>query len=264
MFHKKNEKPQPHIIHDHEGEEEVYGDLEASTSASAGLLMTDYRVWLLAPKSRGKPVKNALQEAMLYDSKLKVDAQQTHLALPTSVFTDSRHHVLPSALKDLLESYQEASVQLRPAADAVPTVSLSNPISKTLHALSLASSSEASLENEDLQALAHDLPRFERYTNFVLFNSDAFTSSPWTHFLRLHPNFFGLLADEFNVRHLARKNAIPREDVLRRPTGLEPLYGDFEDFWAINEHGKAVLVWNPVHTMASRGNASEKVGLTQS
>jgi len=121
--------------------------------------------------------------------------------------------------------------------------------------------------------LSTDLPRWETYTDFLLFSANAFCSTVWT---SLPPStlqaLLSVIADEFSVTHIARKGAIARGDPSRRPR-ISPLYGDFTPpgigeeefdrmFWTrtrwVTPRGGIWYSWAPEFTMYSRGNGIEK------
>ncbi|KNZ52377.1 hypothetical protein VP01_35g11 [Puccinia sorghi] len=128
--------------------------------------------------------------------------------------------------------------------------------------------------------LLSELPKWELYDQFALFQPNAFLSARFSDLL-LGPRrreFFATVAAEFRVSHVARKGLIERDDVSRRPR-LEPLHGEFgrseeefqragdrnkfEDvFWTgtgfPTAQGVVRYVWAPSETMYSRGNSPEK------
>jgi len=128
--------------------------------------------------------------------------------------------------------------------------------------------------------LVSELPKWELYDDFVLFQPNAFLSARFSDLL-VGPRgreFFATVAAEFRVSHVARKGLIERDDVSRRPR-LEPLHGEFrrseeelqktdgrnkfEDvFWTSTGfptvQGVVRYVWAPSETMYSRGNSPEK------
>ncbi|KAI9606846.1 hypothetical protein H4Q26_006385 [Puccinia striiformis f. sp. tritici PST-130] len=126
-----------------------------------------------------------------------------------------------------------------------------------------------------------ELPKWELYDQFLLFQSNAFqTSSSSNKLSRLlegdrRAEFFAAVASEFKVTHVARKGLIDRNDVSRQPR-LEPLHGIFDHklskdgqpssfdqvFWTSTKfptpQGVLKYVWAPSQTMYSRGNSPEK------
>ncbi|KAL8957747.1 MAG: hypothetical protein Q9183_005978 [Haloplaca sp. 2 TL-2023] len=75
-------------------------------------------------------------------------------------------------------------------------------------------------------------------------------------------------------RHPITSDAEPEPNILRSPTNLTPLHGDFgkpgvpsrsqnlrEAFWVSAVQNRITQSWAPLHTMFSRGNISEKARL---
>jgi len=102
--------------------------------------------------------------------------------------------------------------------------------------------------------------------------------------------FFSALATQIAVSHIAINAIIPAwstlaehedslENILRSPTNLQPIYGDFgnslpaypqhipfstdyaEAFWVITKQNKIHQCWAPRYTMFSAGNVTEKARL---
>ncbi|PLW25646.1 hypothetical protein PCANC_28142 [Puccinia coronata f. sp. avenae] len=132
---------------------------------------------------------------------------------------------------------------------------------------------------QEASRVVDELPKWELYDDFLLFQCNAFQGP---HFSRLlegprRGEFFGAVAAVFKVSHVARKGLIEREQVSR-PPNLEPLHGEFrskvaslEDgtarsftdvFWTSTrfpiDHAVIHYVWAPSETMYSRGNSPEK------
>jgi tRNA wybutosine-synthesizing protein 2 len=126
----------------------------------------------------------------------------------------------------------------------------------------------------------------------VLLPANAFTSPAWSELLpainsKQKLDLYKGLAAALSCTHLALNAPIPlfnddheailskaeHENVLRRPTKLQPLYGefgaristepetaDFEGaFWVSARQNCIYQTWAPLYTMFSRGNFSEKV-----
>lgn len=149
----------------------------------------------------------------------------------------------------------------------------------------------------DAETLKNALPkRFTIYEPLALLPANVFSAPPdWgTFYASLSPeqreSLYASMARTFkqlNATHIAMNapitltNSQGRENRMRSPAGLIPLYGDFqvpssvpaagdEDaqpspeelkpaFWVrtIQNHG-IVQIWAPLYTMFSRGNVSEK------
>ncbi|KAA1064938.1 hypothetical protein PGT21_019693 [Puccinia graminis f. sp. tritici] len=130
--------------------------------------------------------------------------------------------------------------------------------------------------------LLPQLPKWELYDDFLLFQPNAFLAPSFSALLpqddpHIRATFFAAIAAEFRVSHVARKGLISRDDVSRQPR-LDPLHGTFirsmastdargspsfeEVFWTGTRfptaQGAIHYVWAPSETMYSRGNSPEK------
>lgn len=148
--------------------------------------------------------------------------------------------------------------------------------------------------NISAESLKANLPhRFTVYKPLLLLPATAFQAPPdWGTFCAaLSPDQRNALyasiaksASSLGVSHVAMNTPITltdtqgRENRMRSPTGLIPLYGDFggpclctdedaqpgaEDlrnaFWVHAKHNNVITqIWAPLYTMYSRGNISEK------
>ena len=145
------------------------------------------------------------------------------------------------------------------------------------------------------QELLHNSPkRFTIYEPLVLLPTGSFTSSSWVTELDRHDAetsalLWSLILNELSkkskspITHLAVNEGIPlheaegkAENVLRSPSGLRMLHGDFgpsdidgkpsqKDFqkalWASTKQNGIHQTWAPRWTMFSRGNVKEKARL---
>ena len=129
------------------------------------------------------------------------------------------------------------------------------------------------------------------YEPMLLLSPKAFKSPSW---LRLIPHLsqehlqtlYKYVLSRFRLTHLAMNAPIPLQhvdingsdseyNILRLPSSIQPLYGDFgpqpasitsaptaEDldsaFWVSVRQNGIVQIWAPLHTMFSRGNITEK------
>jgi len=142
---------------------------------------------------------------------------------------------------------------------------------------------------------------YSLYTPMLLLPPNALASPPWTTLLASHPptspllqSIWKQLATSVGTTHVAINAGIPLQhttspsgpypdtepsNILRSPTNLTPLYGDFgpqptpqalahptaEDynsaFWVSHIQNGIHQVWAPLYTMFSRGNMREKTRL---
>lgn len=179
----------------------------------------------------------------------------------------------------------------------MPKARLENPIARAvLQFLDAASSSRPENDHEK-SSLLHAAPkRWVVYEPMMLLPSGSFADPEWTAFLdgqdptttttaaALWREIVASTAQSTGLRltHLAVNEGIPprvhgggggrEENVLRSPSGLRMLHGDFGGadehgtasdaaFWVSTKQNGIVQVWAPRWTMFSRGNVKEKARL---
>ncbi|KAF2428346.1 hypothetical protein EJ08DRAFT_592309 [Tothia fuscella] len=134
------------------------------------------------------------------------------------------------------------------------------------------------------ESLIRELPgNYSLYPPLLLLPKHTFAGDQWRALLLKLPDaqlykFFKCMATAMSVTHVALNAPIPpsnnsKENILRSPTSLSPLYGDFgpvvtsinpiaEDFrsafWVSTRQNGITQVWAPRYTMFSRGNITEK------
>lgn len=125
------------------------------------------------------------------------------------------------------------------------------------------------------------------YLPLLLFPSNTFAKEPWPALLTadLQPyreQLYASICKAFKVTHIALNGPVPGSsldataNILRSPTKLIPLYGDFgpglppppehdppaddfkDAFWCSTTQNGIRQTWAPRYTMFSRGNLSEK------
>lgn len=149
------------------------------------------------------------------------------------------------------------------------------------------------------QDLARDLPgSYCVWRPMLLLPEHTFAADSWRHLLthmQEHPErqaqFFSTLASAMEVTHIAINAPIPTlnpvakdslaadENLIRSPTNLQPLHGDFGPphppfphhrpshadfaaaFWVSARQNGINQVWAPRYTMFSAGNVTEKARL---
>lgn len=233
----------------------------------------DYRLHSVCLPQSTHQTKLILKGLNLYHRLQPIQTLDSLIHIPLNLTTNnstnssdllSPHHHFPSLplshqLQSSLIGYRWLPVSVEP-----PTRLKHLPVSPLLRAL------QRYFKAHLPSFLSSDLPSWESYDNFLLFQPGAFLSPTWTQAIS-HLDWgklFEVIANEFHVTHLARKGYIHRSDPMRRPR-LDGLYGDFgsdddpqKAFWTSTRFSTDLqhihYVWSPSHTMYCRGNASEK------
>lgn len=130
------------------------------------------------------------------------------------------------------------------------------------------------------------------YAPMLLLPSTFLSKPPWPEVVErtfkpcgLLRTLYEMICEQFNVTHIAIIGQIPAllpnvkrqassTNVLRSPTELVPLHGDFgepnlppttknfqESFWVSTVQNDITQIWAPLYTMFSRGNIREKTRL---
>ena len=114
--------------------------------------------------------------------------------------------------------------------------------------------------------------KYEWYKPLVLLPRRTFASTAWASFFGLVPEaifYQRLLSDCFATQckgcaYLALQAPVAVNDRLRSPR-IIPLFGsgDFEALWVEILQNGLYQVWNPLHTMFSKGNIKEKMRIAE-
>ncbi|KAL8994341.1 MAG: hypothetical protein Q9188_007092 [Gyalolechia gomerana] len=128
------------------------------------------------------------------------------------------------------------------------------------------------------------------YPPMLLLPPTFLSKAPWPGLLAivLKPHLsvlYNIICQQLKVTHIAINGPIPallpssesdtsKSNILRSPTNLVPLYGDFGEpnlpsteqnlrdaFWVSTKQNDITQTWAPLYTMFSRGNISEKTRL---
>lgn len=220
-----------------------------------------------------------------------VDTLKQHV---TSALTTIFGADVASLIKDEVVKIVPIDHENRPIARHTQNP-LHQAVSKAL------SESRLSSEKQESDDLLNVLPKsYAIYEPMLLLPSHAFASEPWPTVLSLslgskaqqENRFFALISHEMGVTHIAINAPIParnsietscsqspavmEENLLRSPSNLQPVYGDFgpaldafplhvpttEDFdqafWVSTRQNGITQVWAPRYTMFSSGNVTEK------
>jgi tRNA wybutosine-synthesizing protein 2 len=274
------------------------------------------RVALVVSKQHVKDVKSALERAGQLDRSAKIapekidpdgdaDAQQ-RMRIPTMIpylltsnrkdegsYDQETYFLINQLVEDLqikhLHPHISLSYQTFSGSHAAPN--LRNPVRKALEeALDALPPSILSNLLLTTETLVSSFPEsYLVYKPMLLLSHNAFTSTPWTRLLTVHPSDSEILkplwkhiASSVNTTHIATNSPIPprkdenNENIIRSPVNLTPIYGTFgprptpqnlidptpQDFdaalWVTTAQNGIHQTWVPLYTMFSRGNIREK------
>jgi tRNA wybutosine-synthesizing protein 2 len=244
------------------------------------------KIALLVPSELVKSVKITLEKFEFLDRNRKIAS-----SLETS------YHIIPTKFKSLVDT--RAFVQeLGPEFDEISIVikgSLGDEIreSNPLKAAIMAWLRSLPTNSASLHVPAKEIPvSYTVYHPMVLLPPNTFSSIRWTTIASAitkedFTRVYSLIARALSVTHIAINAPIPpslsngaeyskNENILRSPTHLQPLYGDFgpeapiptptindfeSAFWVSSQQNGITQKWAPRHTMFSRGNITEKTRL---
>ncbi|KAK4989529.1 S-adenosylmethionine-dependent methyltransferase [Elasticomyces elasticus] len=253
---------------------------------------------LVVPKRHVKDVKTALERRRVYDSDRKIRPATTDnvdslhsegcYVVPTNISQRTRD----GAVDEILQSLRLADLAGRvlhvicEEANDRSAQSLMEKAVKTW--LTELSTTTRAPDVEDVEALLRGLPTtYSIYKPMLLLPPTSFQSPGWRALLSACTRtqvkkLFETLATGFGVTHVATNAPIPLhakegvENIVRSPTDLSPLYGDFgpvvsshvpttddldHAFWVSAKQNSITQVWAPRYTMFSRGNITEKARL---
>lgn len=252
----------------------------------------------IVPQRHVKRVKTALEGKGLFNKRVGIGRYEggteteAHLTIPTLIsFPDDSQPEESSSfleetcttlsLYDILPSLT-LTPYTPPSCSPPPLNPLVSALLKALNTLPPELLSSLNLSIPTLQASFP--PSYNIYPPMLLLPPNALASPPWKILLAAlneegrDKSFWGEVAAGTGVSHVALNAGIPPgtdaqgENVLRSPTNLLPLYGDFgtkdgggegkQEFetalWVSTTQNGIFQTWAPAHTMFSRGNVKEK------
>ncbi|RDI80616.1 hypothetical protein Vi05172_g9280 [Venturia inaequalis] len=237
-----------------------------------------------------------IKEPMLFPTTVNIMAGHSAPGLINGLPIDEYKKQLLAELG--LESlFDSISIHASPRAILCATESgiETNPFTKAVRAyLSALPSELLSIVGTTIDVLLERLPTtYSIYPPMLLLPAHVFSAPDWQKlFSSTTAEQWGVLyqtvATAMSVTHIAINASIPllsrhseqsnSENILRSPTNLTPLYGDFgpicnaslpssEDFasafWVSAKQNGITQFWAPRYTMFSRGNITEKARLLQ-
>jgi len=252
-----------------------------------------------------KTVKNVLEENHFLHGYLKIRPDNSkglqQSIVPSTLKCDAAPNAQAQDTNSILEALgiQSATSGLVEDVVAVEVPDVREPTSTFETGMMLA------LEAANFQALPcslaeliNILPKsYSVYSPMLLLPFHAFSHPRWQAIVsmlesdvRRKDAFFAALAARMSVTRIAINAIIPAsnissteaedvENILRSPTNLQPIYGDFgpklpaypeyspcstdyaEAFWVSTKQNKIHQCWAPRYTMFSAGNVTEKARL---
>jgi tRNA wybutosine-synthesizing protein 2 len=223
--------------------------------------MHNYAVVLEDAKSV-KKAKQFLEEQKSLNKKLKIssDPNTGSFTIPVLCTTEAESIEL---LEELQNKIPNISFKIQ-EIECDTSENSSNKIQ--LEKLLLSFNTDAEL----IPKLLADLPkRYSVYPPLLLFPINSLDTKTWSTYLASLDQcqcdlIFKLILQIHstptnNLTHLAINKPIPEcDNVIRSPTQLTVLYGDFTKFWCHTIQNGIYQTWMPLHTMFSRGNIKEK------
>lgn len=209
-----------------------------------------------------KRVKSILEENQLFDKQLKIVKNSSgSFTIPLTVQNNDEN--TENYLRKLLP---DVSFDIVSATNNAIQTKKCNSLESKLESLFKSVNVDAELQN----ILINQFPkRHSIYTPLLLLPSNSFETKEWKLFIsslsapqkdELYRLILSYLSTPTNtLTHLAINKPIPEDDnVIRSPSHLTKLFGDFNDFWCHTTQNGIYQTWNPTETMFSRGNIKEK------
>jgi tRNA wybutosine-synthesizing protein 2 len=264
---------------------------------------------LCVPRHLVKKVKTKLEGQGKLSNDLKITPlnsaqanQQGYMIIPTTMTTngpsqvsnDDQEHSILAALElgEFIDKIRSIVEYRNDKSGLLSTVEV-NPLTKAVKLGLESMPSELYRETSlNVHLLLSQLPMtYSLYPPLLLLPKHIFSAQAWIEFLAVATKeqvqrFYQSIATSMNVTHIATNAPIPRmgeinerdqletqENVLRSPTHLKLLYGDFHQFisstkptteefnfafWVSTRQNGIIQVWAPLYTMFSRGNITEK------
>ena len=239
------------------------------------------------PRTLVKLVKTALEERDVADASRKIRIATQHdlsdydgKYIIASTFPSSESNAANALLDEYSLSGQvDTLIEEKAAAHNV------QPLSGIEVAIREWSQGQPHLSPVEIEALISDIPKtYSIYGPMLLLSQHAFQSEIWTNAINV--KLYDTISKHMKVSHIAINAPIPLQNVkiaqrdsahdaniLRSPTNLTPLYGDFgpictssvptaadfaNAFWCHTKQNGITQIWAPRYTMFSRGNITEK------
>jgi tRNA wybutosine-synthesizing protein 2 len=279
--------------------------------------MTKPFITLLVPREHVKGIKTGLEYHGYCNHKVKITREivdvrdglpeRSRMVITTSIspteagiqnegdLQDTKESILFKIGCTFLQDEIGISVSTSLNKDGTEPFESKNAVIKALYnALSQLPTSLLEVLDLTPSFLASTFPEsYSVYRPLLLLPSHAFSSPPWTRFIERYPadsptlvRIWKAATVSVGCTHLAINAGIPlqnkntsRDNILRSPTNLTPIYGDFgsistktrieaptmddfeQAFWVSTTQNNIHQVWAPMYTMFSRGNIREKTRL---
>lgn len=250
----------------------------------------DYTAFVV-PKHLVKELKTTLEKHSHAHSTAKItpcDDRLGHFLLPSSLHDLGQDDSNPREIaRELLEQTcyaNEVEITTLRVRDATPS-SQSNALELAIK--DWLNGPNVLFTKDEILTLFTDVPKtYSIYGPLLLLPPTSFQSHHWQSTLSSESSFelFRTISTRLKVTHIALNAPIPLnnqdttsaaaiENIVRSPSNLMPLHGDFgpscaspdpstqdfsKAFWTHTKQNGITQVWAPRYTMFSRGNITEK------
>ena len=221
-----------------------------------------------------KPLKTLLEKEGVFNHKLKITKLgPNNYAIPV-LLDDNKTGEVESFKRLLIKVFPDIKVCIEKSEEVnghEKTIGTSLAVAMRGLFTSLGVGDEVLVSQ-----LLVDLPRrYSIYPPLLLLPVNTLDSEVWNKFLAnlslpQRNQIFRLILEFYSTNtnaltHLAINKPIPESDnVIRSPTQLTTLYGDFNNFWCHVVQNGIYQTWMPTYTMFSRGNIKEKARILTS
>ena len=229
-----------------------------------------YRVVVVEARNV-KQVKSALEALHCFDRSMKI-----------SPHPQNGMFQIPVLLKEEQQKISSVETELRKTLPGIQFI-IERVIGDVQGGTGNAGKLETALLNiigdaKRVQVLMKTFPKkYSVYPPLLLFSPKSFETCEWQELLSALNSkdserdmlWSAVLADfstpTHSLTHVAINKPIPEsENVIRSPTQLTILHGNFDNFWCHTVQNGIYQTWMPMHTMFSRGNIKEKARILSS
>lgn len=243
---------------------------------SHGAAAHEQYIAFVVPLSAVKTLKNALEHRQRQHATLKIDNKSRSgvAVVPSTFNVEQRDIAFEVAVSVGLDYDAIEIIECNEPEEVDPT-----PRSSKLFAV-MQAWRKIDRDSDSVDAGLVDsisLTNYTVYGSLLLIPANTANSSSWLALSRNSSSLLLYVAERLPCTHIALNGRIPGsslvgENIMRSPTDLIPLYGDFgplcttpptpadlrNAFWTHTKQNSITQIWAPRYTMFSRGNITEK------